>query len=140
MVMTTTEMVLRVAGERAVTPTPLTSQSTSRSEKLSAAKALVNKLPTGLMIQSVDIDSDLYNSGLKQGDIITEINGTTITTADIALDIIDDSSAGDSMTLKVYVASTGKYKKLTAKMLEDKSVSSYSTQEQQTTTSSLPIW
>lgn len=108
--------------------------------EISAAKALVNKLPTGLMIQSVDIDSDLYNSGLKQGDIITEINGTTITTADIALDIIDDSSAGDSMTLKVYVASTGKYKKLTAKMLEDKSVSSYSTQEQQTTTSSLPIW
>lgn len=108
--------------------------------EITAAKALVNKLPTGLMIQSVDIDSDLYNSGLKQGDIITEINGTTITAADVALDIIDDSTAGDSMTLKVYVASSGKYKTLTAKMLEDKSVSSYTTQEQQTTTSSFPIW
>ncbi|MGN0113922.1 MAG: trypsin-like peptidase domain-containing protein [Acutalibacteraceae bacterium] len=108
--------------------------------EINSAKALVNKLPTGLMIQSVDIDSDLYNSGLKQGDIITEINGTTITAADVALDIIDDSTAGDSMTLKVYVASSGKYKTMTAKMLEDKSVSSYTTQEQQTTTSSFPIW
>lgn len=108
--------------------------------EITAAKALVNKLPTGLMIQSVDIDSDLYNSGLKQGDIITELNGTTITAAEVALDIIDDSTAGDSMSLKVYVASTGKYKTLTAKMLEDKSVSSYTTQEQQTTTSSFPIW
>ena len=108
--------------------------------EITAAKALVNKLPTGLMIQSVDIDSDLYNSGLKQGDIITELNGTTITAAEVALDIIDDSTAGDSMSLQVYVASTGKYKTLTAKMLEDKSVSSYTTQEQQTTTSSFPIW
>ena len=108
--------------------------------EITAAKALVNKLPTGLMIQSVDIDSDLYNSGLKQGDIITELNGTTITAAEVALDIIDDSTAGDSMSLKVYVASTGNYKTLTAKMLEDKSVSSYTTQEQQTTTSSFPIW
>ena len=108
--------------------------------EITAAKALVNKLPSGLMIQSVDIDSDLYNSGLKKGDIITEINGTTITSADVALDIIDDSAAGDNMTLKVYVASTGKYKTVSAKMLEDKSVSSYTTQEQQTTTSSFPIW
>ena len=108
--------------------------------EVSAAKALVNKLPSGLMIQSVDIDSDLYNSGIKQGDIITEINGTAITSADVALDIIDDSAAGDNMTLKVYIASTGKYNTVSAKMLEDKSVSSYTTQEQQTTTSSFPIW
>lgn len=108
--------------------------------EITAAQSLVNDLPTGLMLQSIDIDSDLYNSGLKQGDIINEINGTTITSADVALDIIDDSTAGDSMTLKVYIASTGKYKTVNAKMLEDTSVSSYSTQEQQTTVSSLPNW
>ena len=54
MVMTTTEMVLRVAGERAVTPTPLTSQSTSRSEKLSAAKALARKPAMVMPIWMVD--------------------------------------------------------------------------------------
>lgn len=108
--------------------------------EITAAAALVNDMPSGLYIQSIDIDSSLYSSGLKKGDIITEINGTKITSADVALDIIDDSKAGDKMTVKVYIASTKSYKTLTANMLEDASTSSYSTQSEQQTTQKYTLW
>ncbi len=108
--------------------------------EITAAAALVNDVPSGLMIQSVDIDSNLYSSGLSKGDIITEINGKTITAADIALDVIDDSTAGDKVTLKVYVSSSKSYKTMTAPLLEDTSYSSYSTEAPATTTGISPLW
>lgn len=102
-------------------------------KEINSAAALINDCPSGIMIQSIDVDSELYSSGLKQGDIVTEINGTEITSSDKALDIIDDSKAGDEVTLKVYIASSKSYKTVKAKMLEDTSVSSYTTQSEQQT-------
>ncbi|MGN0557473.1 MAG: PDZ domain-containing protein, partial [Acutalibacteraceae bacterium] len=100
---------------------------------ISAASALVNNVPAGLMIQSINMDSNLYSAGLDKGDIITEINGKQITAASVALDIIDDSAASDKLTMKVYIASTKKYKTVSAVLLEDDSVSSYRTEAEQTT-------
>ena len=50
---------------------------------------------------------------------------------DVALDVIDDKYAGDAVKLKVYIASNGSYKTITAELIEDTSASSYSTQQQQ---------
>jgi len=55
---------------------------------------------TGLYIVSATEDSDLYGK-VKEGDMITHINGTEITTDEIVLDIIENSKAGDSLTLTV---------------------------------------
>ena len=55
---------------------------------------------TGLLIESVSNDSDLYGK-VDKGDIITHINGTEITTDDMVLDIIEKCKAGDKITVSV---------------------------------------
>ena len=60
----------------------------------------------GLYVASVTEDSDLYGK-LSEGDIITHINGIEITSDDIVLDIIEDSSAGDTITVTAVKASGG---------------------------------
>ena len=55
---------------------------------------------TGLLIESVSNDSDLYGK-VDKGDIITHINGTKITTDDMVLDIIEKCEAGDKITVSV---------------------------------------
>ncbi len=104
--------------------------------EVTSALSVVNELPSGLLIQEVSIDSDLQKEGIVKGDIITEVDGTTITSSDQALDIIDAKSAGDTIELKIYIAATGKSKTCTATLLEDTSVSSYQTvdESEQSTT------
>lgn len=58
---------------------------------------------TGLYIAEVSVDSDIYGK-VGKGDIITHINGIQITSDDIVLDIIEDSHAGDTVTLTVYTS------------------------------------
>ncbi len=96
--------------------------------EISTASAVVNNVPSGLMIASIDSDSGLYNKGFNENDIICEIDGKEITSADIALDVIADKTAGDTVKLKIYSSSTGQYSTVTVKLLEDQSVSSYTTQ------------
>ena len=93
-----------------------------------SASSLLNKLPAGLIIQEINSESELYSKGLTtgtNGDIITEINGKKITNNNIALDIIDDSSAGDEVELKIYSRNTKKEKTYKVKLLEDTSNTSY---------------
>lgn len=93
-----------------------------------SASSLLNNLPAGLIIQEINSESELYSKGLTtgtNGDIITEINGKKITTNNIALDIIDDSSAGDEVELKIYSRNTKKEKTYKVKLLEDTSNTSY---------------
>ena len=54
----------------------------------------------GLYIASVSEDSDLYGK-ISEGDIITHINGTEVTSDNIVLDIIEGSSAGDKISVTV---------------------------------------
>lgn len=95
---------------------------------ITSASAILNDLPAGLVIQEIDSKSELSTKGLtvgENGDIITEMNGQKITTSDIALDIIDDSSAGDEVELKVYSRTTKKEMTYKVKLLEDTSNTSY---------------
>ena len=79
---------------------------------------------TGLYVAEVSEDSDIYGK-VSAGDIITQINGIQITSDEIVLDIIEDSRAGDTITLSVYTknASTADY---TVKLKANVGESSYS--------------
>ncbi len=95
---------------------------------ITSATALVNDLPAGLLVQSIDSQSELSQKGLatgENGDIITHINGKEITSSDIALDVIDDSNAGDEIKVTVYKRKTKTTKTYTIRLLEDKSNTSY---------------
>ena len=89
----------------------------SVSAELSNAKAV------GIYVVSVSNDSDLYGK-LKEGDIITQINGIQITTDDIVLDVIENSKAGDKITVTV-VGADGSTAEYTAKLGANVGESSY---------------
>jgi len=59
-------------------------------------------LPMGAAVQSVTEDSPAEKAGLKVGDIVTAVNGTTITTGTELADMVADSQIGDILKLTVF--------------------------------------
>ena len=106
--------------------------------EINAAASRKTGLPIGILISSVDVSSNLSSQGVAKNDVITEVNGKAVTSQDILLDVIDDSKAGDEITLKIFNSTTNNSKTVKAKLLLDESVSSYSTEAIQTTTSIFP--
>lgn len=77
-------------------------------KEVTAVEADLNKSEyTGLYVATVGDDSDLAGK-VKAGDIITHINGKQITNANIVLDIIEDSYAGDTITITVVTSNNEK--------------------------------
>ncbi len=77
----------------------------------------------GLYVDSVSEDSDLYGK-LKKGDTITQINGVDITDDAIVLDLIEQSRAGDKITI-TYITEKGQTNTLKATLRANVSESSY---------------
>ena len=67
----------------------------------------------GLYVASVSEDSDLYGK-VTEGDIITHINGIKVTSDEVVLDIIEESSAGDKISVTVL---TGNGKEITLEVV-----------------------
>lgn len=88
----------------------------------------------GLYVASVSEDSDLYGK-LKEGDVITHINGTEVSSDDVVLDIIENSVAGDKVSLTV-VTSGGKTATYDAVLKANIGESSYTTEYKQNNNSS----
>lgn len=64
-------------------------------------------LPTGtIVIASVSEDSDLADKDVKEGDMITAVNGKDMTDTDMLSEMIEDMSAGDSLTLTIVRVNT----------------------------------
>ncbi|MBQ7344833.1 MAG: trypsin-like peptidase domain-containing protein [Oscillospiraceae bacterium] len=59
-------------------------------------------LPQGAAVQAVAEDSPAQASGLKIGDIITQVDDTEITGADALVELIGEHTAGDVLELTVY--------------------------------------
>ena len=59
-------------------------------------------LPGGLYVSAVNENSDAYAKGIRVGDIITEANGTALTSNSDLISIKDTLSVGDSILLTVY--------------------------------------
>ena len=80
----------------------------------------------GLYIASVAEDSDLFGK-VNAGDIITRINGIEVTSDDVVLDIIEESSAGDKVSVTV-VSKTGKESTFDITLKANTGESSYSSE------------
>ena len=79
---------------------------------------------TGIYVASVEQDSDLYKK-VNEGDIISHINGIKVTSDSIVLDVIDQSRAGDKISVTV-VTNNGATKTLDAVLKANVGESSYS--------------
>ncbi len=69
-------------------------------------------LPSGaLVIYSIDEDSALKGTDAKPGDMIVSVNGKDLDKADVLLEMIEDSSVGDVLTMELFRISTsgGRY-------------------------------
>ncbi len=69
--------------------------------EVSDALGAQNDTPGGLYIAEISPDCDIANSGLQIDDIIVEMNGIPVRSANDVYDIILELSPGDEMTAKV---------------------------------------
>lgn len=70
--------------------------------QIDEALAKTKDAPVGLYIVSVESSSDAAAKGLKEGDIITKIDGKDATSSQVVLDILSAKKVGDSIDLTVY--------------------------------------
>ena len=75
---------------------------TVASDYTYSAIAWKNNLPYGsIVVAAMTEDSDLQKQGIKVGDIITGVNGKSLDSTDILLEVIEKSKVGDTITLSV---------------------------------------
>ena len=71
-------------------------------ETLEVQVMLFYDLPGRLCIRSVEENSDAYQKGIREGDIITAIEGVAVTSTDEFNRIKNEHVAGEELTLTVY--------------------------------------
>ena len=59
-------------------------------------------LPDGLYISEVEASSDAYAKGVREGDVLTAVNGTPVYTTQDVGNIRDGFGVGDTITLTVF--------------------------------------
>lgn len=91
-------------------------------QEINQAAADLNDLQVGLCIYSVSEESSLYKK-LQKDDIITKVNGKSITSGSVMLDAIEAAKPGDKLTLTVL--RQGKELQAVATILADKGSSNY---------------
>ena len=67
-----------------------------------SSEAQAYGLPTGAAVRSVEEDFPAAKGGLEANDIITEVNGTTITSSSDLVSYVGEQAPGDELKLKVY--------------------------------------
>lgn len=99
---------------------------------INTVAAELKGVPTGLLVKSIDRDSTLKNSGIKENDIITQVDDTDIVSADQVLDIVEKAQIGDQVKLTVYSSETGAYFTVNGTYIQSESQSSYTTEDNTT--------
>ncbi len=87
-----------------------------------------NKLPAGsIVIEEIMMGSDLLNSDVKSGDMITAVNGKKLDTYDVLLEVIENGKVGDVLTLEICRVDSTTYDistfEVKVKLVEDTSTS-----------------
>ena len=67
-----------------------------------SSEAQAYGLPTGAAVRSVEADSPAAKAGLEENDIITEVDGTVITSSTELVNYVGEKTPGDELTFKVY--------------------------------------
>ena len=102
---------------------------------INSVTAEINKLDhIGLQIQSVSTDSNLYGKVAK-GDMITKINNIEVMADNTVLDIIENCSAGDKVSVTV-ITTKNETKTFTVELSANIGKSSYTTKSQSSGTQS----
>lgn len=96
---------------------------------INTVAAELKDVPTGLLVKSIDRDSSLKSSGIKENDIITQVDDTDIVSADQVLDIVEKAQIGDEVKLTVYSSETGAYFTAAGTYIQSDSQSSYTTED-----------
>lgn len=78
--------------------------------------AILNEVPQGAYIQEVIPDSSADKAGVKEGDIITKIDGKTVDSESKVSEIISGKKIGDSLGLNVW--NDGKERSVSATLQE----------------------
>lgn len=94
------------------------------------AKQVYN-MPSGAFVYQVQEDSAAEKAGLIKGDIITKIDGITISSASELLNRMQYYKSGETIELQVQAAEGGEYKERTVKITLDKKPADTQTQENQ---------
>jgi serine protease Do len=92
-------------------------------QEIESARASLYGVPSGIIIRSIDSDSDMIRAGAQVGDIITEADGKKITGTDDLYAVLDDHKPGDTISMKIYtgaITGSGTTKTIRVKLLEDK--------------------
>ena len=71
-------------------------------EELGARVMVYYSLPGRLYIRSVEPDSDAYAQGIRSGDIITAIEGVSVSTLDEFNSVKNEYAAGDTVSLTIH--------------------------------------
>ena len=78
--------------------------------------AILNEVPQGVYVQEVVADSSADKAGIKQGDIITKVDGQTVDSETKISQAISNKKIGDSLNLTVW--NDGKERQVTATLQE----------------------
>lgn len=100
--------------------------------------AQYNNVPQGVLITAVDTNSDAAKQGLQANDIITGVEGKTITTMDEINTAKKDLKAGDRLKLTVYRMSTGKTMNITITLADQHELAGNASTRQQQQQQQLP--
>lgn len=90
---------------------------------LDAQTAAYNNVPQGVVITDVDSRSDAAAQGLQPKDIITAVNGKTVTTMDEINAEKESLKAGDTLKLTVYRLGTGQTLDITITLADENDLS-----------------
>ncbi len=88
------------------------------------AKAKVLGIESGLMINSVSKESDLYQQGFESGDIITHINYTSILCLNDFYDIVESTGGEEAIHLTIR-KTNGEERHVDVRLLTEKGSNSY---------------
>lgn len=67
-------------------------------------------IPVGVYVVSVSDTGAAYKAGIKQGDVITKINDTTVSTIEEVQEIVNSNKIGTTIKVTVKRSDDGKYK------------------------------
>lgn len=79
----------------------ITYATVSQSQTYSMVVQLKDYPAGSLIISDISSDSSLSSSNAQKGDLIIKANGNALTTADVLLDLVENGSIGDKITLTI---------------------------------------
>lgn len=92
-------------------------------QTVDGARAQLLGYPEGVVIRSIDSDSDMARAGAKVGDIIVKADGKTLSSLEDLYAILDTHKPGDVISMTIFTSSStgnGTNRNISVKLLEDK--------------------